>query len=89
MVVLGPSGSGKTTLLNQIGALEAPSAGEVEANGFNLNGLGDEGRTIIVSSHVLQEVERMSERVIAIVDGKLVIKLESVFMKATDYSALK
>ncbi len=33
--------------------------------------LGDEGRTVIVSSHVLQEVERMSDRVIAMVDGKL------------------
>jgi ABC-2 type transport system ATP-binding protein len=33
--------------------------------------LADEGRTVIVSSHVLQEVERMTERVIAMVDGKL------------------
>lgn len=33
--------------------------------------LGQEGRTVIVSSHVLQEVERMTDRVIAMVDGKL------------------
>jgi len=33
--------------------------------------LGDEGRTLIVSSHVLEEVERMSDRVLAMVDGKL------------------
>ncbi len=33
--------------------------------------LGDEGRTIIVSSHILEEVERMSDRVIAVVDGRL------------------
>jgi ABC-2 type transport system ATP-binding protein len=33
--------------------------------------LGDEGKTVIVSSHVLQEVERMTDRVIAMVDGKL------------------
>ena len=33
--------------------------------------LGDEGRTVIVSSHVLEEVERMTDRVIAMVDGKL------------------
>ena len=33
--------------------------------------LATEGRTVIVSSHVLQEVERMTERVIAMVDGKL------------------
>jgi putative ABC transport system ATP-binding protein len=45
VVLQGASGSGKTTLLNQIGALEAPSSGDVEANGFNLNGLNDDGRT--------------------------------------------
>jgi ABC-2 type transport system ATP-binding protein len=33
--------------------------------------LGRSGHTVIVSSHVLQEVERMTERVIAMVDGKL------------------
>ena len=33
--------------------------------------LGDEGHTVIVSSHVLEEVERMTDRVIAMVDGKL------------------
>ena len=34
-------------------------------------GFGDEGRTVIVSSHILEEVERVSKRVIAIVDGRL------------------
>lgn len=33
--------------------------------------LGDEGRTVVVSSHILDEIERMSDRVIAIVDGRL------------------
>lgn len=33
--------------------------------------LGSMGKTIIVSSHVLEEVERVSSRVIAIVDGRL------------------
>jgi ABC-2 type transport system ATP-binding protein len=33
--------------------------------------LGRSGVTVIVSSHVLQEVERMAQRVLAIVDGKL------------------
>ena len=33
--------------------------------------LGSEGKTVIVSSHVLEEVERVSSRVIAIVDGRL------------------
>ncbi len=33
--------------------------------------LADAGRTLIVSSHVLAEVERMTDRVIALLDGKL------------------
>jgi ABC-2 type transport system ATP-binding protein len=33
--------------------------------------LGDEGRTVIVSSHVLHEIERLAERVIVIVQGRL------------------
>jgi len=45
VVLRGASGSGKTTLLNQIGALEPPTSGDVRANGFNLNGLDDDGRT--------------------------------------------
>lgn len=45
VVLQGASGSGKTTLLNQIGALEPPTSGDVESNGFNLNGLDDNGRT--------------------------------------------
>ena len=45
VVLQGASGSGKTTLLNQIGALEPPTSGDIESNGFNLNGLDDDGRT--------------------------------------------
>ncbi|HEX6221285.1 MAG TPA: ABC transporter ATP-binding protein [Acidimicrobiia bacterium] len=33
--------------------------------------LGSAGRTVLVSSHVLAEVERMTERVVAMVDGRL------------------
>ena len=33
--------------------------------------LADEGKTVIVSSHVLAEVERMADRVLAVVDGRL------------------
>jgi ABC-2 type transport system ATP-binding protein len=34
-------------------------------------GIAAEGRTVIVSSHVLSEVERMADRVLAVVDGRL------------------
>ncbi|MDH3307202.1 MAG: ABC transporter ATP-binding protein [Acidimicrobiia bacterium] len=33
--------------------------------------LGSEGRTVLVSSHVLHEVERMASRIIAMTDGRL------------------
>ncbi|MEX0756452.1 MAG: ABC transporter ATP-binding protein, partial [Acidimicrobiia bacterium] len=33
--------------------------------------LGAEGRTVIVSSHVLAEVERMTHQVVAMVDGRM------------------
>jgi putative ABC transport system ATP-binding protein len=45
VVLLGPSGSGKTTLLNLVGALESPSAGEVEVLGAPLAGLSERART--------------------------------------------
>jgi len=45
VVVLGPSGSGKTTLLNVIGALEPPSSGTIIADGQELTGLDEDGRT--------------------------------------------
>src|SRR5439155_9413044 len=34
-------------------------------------GLGAQGRTVIVSSHVLNEVERLADRIIVIVHGRL------------------
>ena len=36
---MGPSGSGKSTLFNMIGALDAPSAGNIEVAGHRLNAL--------------------------------------------------
>ena len=39
--------------------------------------LGTEGRTVVVSSHVLHEVERMATRVVVLVNGKLVAQGET------------
>jgi ABC-2 type transport system ATP-binding protein len=33
--------------------------------------LGDEGKTVIVSSHVLHEVERMADRILVLISGRL------------------
>ncbi len=45
VVLLGASGSGKTTFLNLVGAIESPTAGRIEADGRDLAGLDDAGRT--------------------------------------------
>ncbi len=45
VVLLGPSGSGKTTFLNQVGALESPTSGTIEADGQDLAELDGDERT--------------------------------------------
>lgn len=42
-----------------------------------LRQLGDAGRTVVVSSHVLHEVERMAPRVLVLVNGRLVAEGET------------
>jgi ABC-2 type transport system ATP-binding protein len=44
--------------------------------------LGDEGRTVVVSSHVLHEVERMAPRVVVLVNGRLVAEGETAAIRA-------
>ena len=43
-VMLGPSGSGKTTMLNVVGALDAPTGGDLHVMGTSLSGLDEEAR---------------------------------------------
>jgi len=43
-ILRGKSGSGKTTLLNIIGALDAPTSGEVFFDGRDITGLSDRER---------------------------------------------
>jgi ABC-2 type transport system ATP-binding protein len=40
--------------------------------------LGEAGKTVLVSSHVLHEVERMAPRVVVLVNGKLVAEGETI-----------
>ncbi|MDH3607097.1 MAG: ABC transporter ATP-binding protein [Acidimicrobiia bacterium] len=44
--------------------------------------LAREGRTVIVSSHVLEEVEKMANRVIAMVDGRLAAAGDAAAIRA-------
>lgn len=45
VVMLGPSGSGKTTMLNVVGALDAPTGGDLHVMGTSLSDLGEDART--------------------------------------------
>jgi putative ABC transport system ATP-binding protein len=45
VALVGPSGSGKSTMLNLIGALDHPSAGEIEIDGTALASLNDDDLT--------------------------------------------
>jgi ABC-2 type transport system ATP-binding protein len=44
--------------------------------------LGDAGKTVLVSSHVLHEVERMAPRVVVLVNGKLVAEGDTAGIRA-------
>ena len=43
VTVSGPSGSGKSTLLHLMGAVDAPSSGEVYFDGRDISHLSDQG----------------------------------------------
>ena len=45
--LVGPSCSGKSTMLNLIGALDRPTAGWIEIDGQRLDGLDDDGLTLV------------------------------------------
>ena len=45
VVMLGPSGSGKTTMLNVVGALDAPTGGNLHVMGTSLSDLDEDART--------------------------------------------
>ena len=47
VAVMGPSGSGKSTLLSLLGAVDAPTAGQVLLEGVDLATLDDDKRTIM------------------------------------------
>jgi putative ABC transport system ATP-binding protein len=47
VAIVGPSGSGKSTLLSLIGAIDAPTGGQVLLDGNDLAKLDDKGRTLL------------------------------------------
>src|SRR5260221_312025 len=74
--LVGPNGAGKTTLLRCAAALDTPTAGHDPEARANLSavllGLRDDGLTIIVSSHILAELEDYSSHMLILRDGRVV-----------------
>ena len=52
IVVLGRSGSGKSTLLNLIGAMDRPTAGDVDVGGTRISAMPERLRTRFRRSHL-------------------------------------
>jgi len=52
VAIVGPSGCGKSTLLNLIGAIDAPSSGELTIAGQRLAGLSDREATLFRLRHI-------------------------------------
>ena len=52
VAIVGPSGCGKSTLLNLIGAIDAPSSGELTIAGQRLAGLSDRDATLFRLRHI-------------------------------------
>lgn len=47
VAIVGPSGSGKSTLLSVLGAIDAPTSGQVMLEGVDLASLDDNQRTLL------------------------------------------
>ncbi|MEV4414532.1 ABC transporter ATP-binding protein [Catellatospora sp. NPDC049609] len=52
VAIVGPSGSGKSTMLHMIGALDRPTEGRVEIDGFDLAALSDRQLSALRGSRI-------------------------------------
>src|ERR671926_352414 len=73
---LGPNGAGKTTSLRMMLGLNAPTAG-LDPAGMRdmrrlIRRLAGEGMTVVLSSHLLAEVEELCNRVAIVRSGRIV-----------------
>jgi putative ABC transport system ATP-binding protein len=52
VAIVGPSGSGKSTMLHIIGALDRPTTGRVEIDGYDVSTLSDRAQSALRSSRI-------------------------------------
>jgi putative ABC transport system ATP-binding protein len=52
VAIVGPSGSGKSTMLHIIGALDRPTTGQVEIDGYDVSALSDRAQSALRSSRI-------------------------------------
>src|SRR5205823_2705299 len=80
--LVGENGAGKTTLIKHVLGLLKAETGSVRVFGLDpvvrrdilgaiIRTIADEGRTVLFSSHLLGEVERVSDQVAMIQAGKI------------------
>src|SRR6266516_3321352 len=82
--LVGANGAGKTTLIRHILGLLRAESGSVRVFGLDpiarrdilgavIRTIADEGRTVLFSSHLLQEVEQVADHVTMIHQGAIVL----------------
>jgi putative ABC transport system ATP-binding protein len=52
VAIVGPSGSGKSTMLHIVGALDRPTTGQVEIDGYDVSALSDRAQSALRSSRI-------------------------------------
>ena len=82
--LVGANGAGKTTLIRHVLGLLRAQSGSVRVFGLDpivrrdilgavIRTIADEGRTVLFSSHLLDEVEEVADHVTMIASGRIVL----------------
>ena len=77
VALIGPNGAGKTTAFNCVTGVYEPTNGldvlTAKVVTDFLQQLRDQGKTIIVSTHIFSLIEKLCDRVGVIINGRMVL----------------